>query len=100
MLNDIEDLNKIMEIKTVCSFISFFSCSFIICLYIRLYINILKKKEKKIFDYILDSNNNDDYFISTNSQRNKIGLGNDFFFLFNNWKFFREFFRRNIYKIF
>ena len=101
MLNDIEDyLNKIMEIKTVCSFISFFSCSFIICLYIRLYINILKKKEKKIFDYSFDSNNNDDYFISTNSQRNKIGLGNDFFFYLIIGNFFGSFFEGIFTKFF
>ena len=93
-------LNKIMEIKTVCSFISFFSCSFIIYLYIRLYINILKKKEKKFFDYILNSNNNDDYFISTNSQRNKIGLGNHFFFYLIIGNFFGSFFEGIFTKFF
>ena len=95
-----DNFNDIMKIKTVCSFISFFSCSFIIYLYIKLYINILKKKEKKIFEYILDSNNNDDYFISTNSQRNKIGLGNHFFFYLIIGNFFGSFFEGIFTKFF
>ena len=97
MLND--ELNKAMNIKTFFSFISFFSCLFIICLYIKLNIHILKKKEKKFFEHILDSNYND-YFISTNSERNKIGLGAHFFFYLIIGNFFGSFFEAIFTKFF
>jgi hypothetical protein len=95
----INDINQTMKIKTFCSFISLFFCLIIIVLYIILRINNLKNKKKRTSNLAYNLNNEDE-FISLNLNRNKIGLGNRFFFYLIIGNFLGSFFEGIFTKFF